>query len=280
MSKQEPKPDSLEALITLAPENTATVFDLLAEGGESVKTIEVKRRTLQPEPPNEKEVARAKARAHQFHSAEEFAAYIKRESSVEESAVVLGDVDSKMVVCVLSEDSPSDRESISFLAKQHPLFDEWEKLLKSEELEVLEFAKFCQKNRRTIVQPDGRELAMIFSQVKMAKTVTVNRGLGKKSLNGVMVQTEIAGKKQDEIVELPDSITIECPVFVGCDPIKIEIDLLVDGSGEDVTVIATAPDLQAKRIEAFEQLIAIIREQSGLLVGLGKIAHREWELVR
>lgn len=279
MSKVDPKPDSLEALITLAPEGTATVFDLLAEGGDNVKTIEVKRRTLQPEPPNEKEVARARARNHQFHSAVEFAEYIKRES-VEIEAIVLGDVDSKTVVCVLDEGDVEDREAISFLAKQHPLFDEWEKLLKSEELEVLEFAKFCQKNRRTIVQPDGRELAMIFSQVKMAKTVTVNRGVGKKSLNGVMVQTEIAGKKQDEIVELPDSITIECPVFVGCDPIKIEIDLLVDGSGEDVTVIATAPDLQAKRIEAFEQLIAIIREQSGLLVGLGKIAHREWELVR
>lgn len=280
MSKQEPKPDSLEALITLAPENTATVFDLLAEGGESVKTIEVKRRTLQPEPPNEKEVARAKARAHQFHSAEEFAAYIKRESSVEESAVVLGDVDSKMVVCVLSEDSPSDRESISFLAKQHPLFDEWEKLLARQEHDVLDFAKFCQKNRRTIVKPDGRELAMLFSQVTMAKTITVNRGLGKKALNGFMVQTDIGGKKQDEVVELPDSITIKCPLFIGCEPIEIDIDLLVDGSGDSVSVIATAPDLLAKRIEAFEQLIETIRDASGLLVGLGKIDHRNWDLVR
>jgi hypothetical protein len=279
MSKQEPKPDSLEALITVAPESTVTVFDLLDEGGEKVKTIEINRRTLQPEPPNEKEVARAKARTHQFHSAPEFAEYIKRES-VETDAIVLGDVDSKLVTCVLDEGNREDRETISFLAKQHPLFDEWEKLLKTEEMEVLEFAKFCQKNRRTIVQPDGLALAMMFSQVKMAKTVTVNRGVGKKALNGVMVQTEIGGKFQDEIVELPNSISIECPVFVGCDPIKIEIDLLVDGSGEDVNVIATAPDLQAKRIEAFEQLIEIIREKSGLLVGLGKIAHREWELVR
>jgi hypothetical protein len=279
MSKQEPKPDSLEALITLAPENTATVFDLLAEGGESVKTIEVKRRTLQPEPPNEREVARAKARAHQFHSAVEYAEYIKRES-VEIDAVVLGDVDSKAVVCVLDEGNSEDRETISFLAKQHPLFDEWEKLLKAEEHDVLDFAKFCQKNRRTIMKPDGRELALLFSQVTMAKTVTVNRGVGKKALNGFMVQTEIGGKKQDEVVELPDSITIKCPLFIGCEPIEIDIDLLVDGSGESVSVIATAPDLMAKRIEAFEQLIAIIREQSGLLVGLGKIAHREWELVR
>jgi hypothetical protein len=280
MSKTEPKPDSLEALITVAPESTVTVFDLLAEGGESVKTIEVKRRTLQPEPPSEKELARARARNHQFHSAKEFAEYISREAEDEEKAVVLGDVDSKIVVCVLDEGDVTDRETISFIAKQHPLFDEWEKLLKAEEHDVLDFAKFCQKNRRTIMKPDGRELALLFSQVTMAKTVTVNRGVGKKALNGFMVQTEIGGKKQDEVVELPDSITIKCPLFIGCEPIEIDIDLLVDGSGESVSVIATAPDLMAKRIEAFEQLIAIIREQSGLLVGLGKIAHREWELVR
>lgn len=280
MSKSEAPPNSLEALITVAPEGLATVFDLMDEGGESVKKIAIERRALQPEPPKEKELARAKARSHQFHDAKAFAEYIAREADDEGATIVLGDVDSKIVICVLDEGDETDRETIAFLAKQHSLFDEWDKLLKEEEHDVLDFAKFCQKNRRTIVKPDGRELAMLFSQVTMAKTITVNRGVGKKALNGFMVQTEIGGKKQDEVVELPDSITIKCPLFIGCEPIEIDIDLLVDGSGDSVSVIATAPDLLAKRIEAFEQLIETIRDASGLLVGLGKISHRDWELVR
>lgn len=279
MSK-ETDPNSLEHLITVAKEGETTVFDLLNEGGESVRAIEISRRQLQPEAKTELAIARAKARQHEFHDASTFAAYIKREASDLELTIVLGDVARRTVVCVLDEDHKFDRETVSFVAKQHPLFDEWEALLRVGEVEVMDFAKLCQKLRRTIVTPDGRELALVFSQVKMAKTITVNRGVGKSALNGVMVHTEIGGKKQDSIVDLPDSITIKAPLFVGTEPIEIEIDLLVDGKGDQVTVTATAPDLEAKRIEAFEQLVATIREQSGLLVGLGSVQHRDWNLVR
>lgn len=275
---------SVESLIRVVPEGQETVFDLLGEGGQSVKTIEVRRRQLQPESPlptREPLIARAEARDHLFHDLATFAAYIKREAEMAESlenAIVLADVEAREIVCVVDESSESDREQFAFVATEHPLFKPWSAIL-NKPIPALEFALHCQRLRRTIVEPDGRELALLFSQIRMAKSITVAQGVGKKAINGVMVELDIAGTKQGQLVELPDSITIETPLFIGSEAIAIEIDLLVAEKNDSVLVYATAPDVEAKQIEAFESIVGQIREQSGLLVGLGHVQHRDWNIV-
>lgn len=272
---------TLEHLIRRVPEGQETVFDMLDEGGESVRTIEIRRRKLQPELPvqmPEPNIARAKARNHIFHDVATFSQYIEREASASDGAIVLADVQARQIVCVLDEDNEDDRESVSFHATDHPLFKPWLGIL-NRAIEATEFALFCQKYRRTIIKPDGRELALLFSQIRMAKTVTVSQGVGKKALNGVMVEIEIAGQKQDTIIDLPDSITINCPLFIGSEPLEIEIDLLVADKNNQVVVYATAPDIEAKQVEAFESIVEKVREDSGLLVGLGQVKHRDWDTV-
>jgi hypothetical protein len=272
---------TLEHLIRRVPEGQETIFDLMAEGGERVRKIEISRRKLQPEAPvqmPEPEVARAKARSHVFHDVATFSRYINRESSAEDCSIVLADVQARQIVCVLHEDEDTDRESVSFAATDHPLFKPWLGML-NKPIDATEFALFCQKYRRTIIQPNGKELALVFSQIRMAKTVTVAQGVGKKALNGVMVEIEIAGQKQDSLIDLPDSITIKCPLFIGSEPLEIEIDLLVAEKNNQVVVYATAPDIEAKQVEAFESIVEKVREDSGLLVGLGQVKHRDWEVV-
>jgi hypothetical protein len=272
---------TLEHLIRRIPEGQETIFDLLDEGGESVRRIEVARRKLQPEPPvqwPEPEKASAKARNHIFQDVETFSQYIAREASATDASIVLADVKDRQIVCVLNEDEEKDRETVSFHATDHPLFLPWLQIL-NRPIDATEFALFCQKYRRTILKPDGRELALLFSQIRMAKQVTVAQGIGKKALNGVMVQIEIAGQKQDSLIDLPDSITISTPLFIGSDPLEIEIDLLVTDKNDQVVVFATAPDIEAKQVEAFESIVEQIRQDSGLLVGLGQVKHRDWDVL-
>jgi hypothetical protein len=271
--------ENVGTIIREIPPGQETILDLLDEGGESVRRIEVSHRQLQPEPPvqlAEAAIARAKARNHVFHDIESFTKYLGREEYSGES-LALADVYSRKIVCVLSEADPEDRETVAFVATDHPLFKPWQGIL-NKAIDATEFAVFCQKYRRTIKRPDGRELALLFSQIRMAKTVTVAQGVGKKSLNGVMIEVDIGGNKQGHVVDLPESITVECPLFIGSESLEIDIDLLVDEKQDRVIVYATAPDIEAKQVEAFESLVQVV-SQSGVLVGLGVIQHREWETV-
>lgn len=276
--------DSLGYLIRKVQEGQETVFDLLNdEDGD--KKIVVTHQRLSPQLPEvipEPPIARAHARCHRFHDVDTFAAYVKRESETQGTTpLILADVDSRTIKAVLDDqpadmhDGVYDREIVDLAAVEHPLFTPWAALL-DRPAPVLEFALFCMRNRRAIVDPDGRELAMVFSQVKMSKAIQMYSGVGKRSLNGVIVDIEIAGEKKGVPVELPETIAIEVPLFVGTSPQRIEIDLLVTNQGEHVVVFSTAADVEAQRIAAFEEMVAKIREATGQLVGLGTIAQRAW----
>lgn len=255
-----------------------TVFDIAEKDG--VRRIEVVRRKALPETRKEDlPLARAQARSHVFHDINAFAAYCERECN-DDSSVGLADVETETITVVLDESLIAGRESVTFAAKIHPLFKPWLNLLGTA-IPVIDFSIFAQKNRRSIKKPDGREVALIFSQIKLAKAVEINRGVGKRALNGVMVHTEIAGSKQDALLELPEEIHLHCPVYLGSAPQDIILDVLVtEGRNEDVVVYLTSPEIEAVRVEAFEGFVKFLQESSnGAVIGLGKIEHKKWETV-
>lgn len=259
-------------------EGHETVFDL-TKSTEDVKRIEIVRQQLAPQLPMqmpEPEIARAKARSHVFNDIDAFSDYLNRNAD-DSNSLVLADVNSRTITAVLNEGDETDREQVTLKAIEHPLFTPWAKLLSSP-TNAVAFALFIMEHRRAL-GPEGREIAMIFSQVKMAKTIQMHSGTGKKSLNGVIVEVEIAGERKGVPVELPETITINLPLFVGTSSQSIEIDLLVTNQGENVIVYATAADVEQQRIKAFEEMVAKIREATDLLVGLGQIGHREWATV-
>jgi len=255
-----------------------TIFDFKEVDG--VRRIEVARQMLPSVIQTEEiPIARADARAHEFHDIESFADYCNRNCNATQS-IALADCEEMQIQTVLDESIERGRETISFHAKTHPLFKCWNDLIHSGAVSVQDFAKFVQQNRRTIAAPDGRECAMMFSQIKLSKTITVQRGTGRKSLNGVMIQTEIAGQKQDMQVDLPEELELCVPVFIGTDPVRIVIDVMVTERREsEVVVIVTCADLQAIKIAAFESFVATFRSRSKTLIGLGRIESTEWEHV-
>ena len=264
-----------ELLSTLI-EGQETVFDLVDALGGSGKRLEVSYRPVQPIQPD---VARALAVDHKFHDTDAFCQYLMRVGS-KETSVVLADVNRRQIVAILDESMRDDRERVTLDALEHPLFTPWSRLLEKP-LPVIDFALFVMQHRRAVLAPDGRDLALMFSQIKMSKAISIFKGVGKKSLNGVLVDVEIAGEKKGVPIELPETITIQVPLFVGTELQAIELDLLVTCvKGDEVVVFITAADVESQRIAAFEAIVDKIREVTGHLVGLGEIHEREWRVVK
>ena len=277
--------DGVGEMLRAVAEGNETVFDIVTsidpETNVGTKRLEVVRRKLMPELPKPfpvPDIARARARNHVFNEVTAFAAYLSRCGGVDTS-LILADVNKQIIEAVLDESGEFDREHVQLQAVPHPLFTPWATLL-NKPIKVMDFSLFIMQNRRAVVQPDGRELAMIFQQIKMSKAVTVNQGAGKKSLNGVMVDVEIAGQKQGMAVELPEDITIHVPLFVGSAPQNVVIDLLVTpGPQDDVLVYCTCADVQSAKMLAFEDMLRQIGDQTEMLVGFGQLDYRDWDTV-
>lgn len=265
----------LKDLVRNVVDGTETVFDVIQEvgdGGETGTRVSVGYKALLPEPLRPVK-ADAQARNHKFHSLDQFSEYLEREACAETS-IVLADFDRRYIVAVLDESDERDRELVSFEAKTHPLFKPWEALI-GKAIPVLEFALHVMQYRNGVEQPDGRELALMFSQIKASKRVVKHVGIGPKSLNGVVVEMKIGSEVKETEVELPESVTIDVPLFLSTDPQQLQLDLLVTERGDgELVVFVTAPELEEVRVKAFEQMVRSVREQTGMCVGLGVIDHR------
>jgi hypothetical protein len=185
---------------------------------------------------------------------------------------------------VIDEESAHGYEVLTFRPQIHPLFAAWEAIL-GKTLPVLEFAKFVMENRRTVAQPDGKELAMLMSQVRVATKIDRAQGKGQRSINGVMIEQTIQGQKHNEYVEFPDTIIIQCPLYVGeRNPLPLEIDISVyatDVEGSNICVHLSAADVLLRKTEAFELMLdAIADSLEDGVTAFGKVGHAEWSYLR
>ncbi len=255
-----------------------TVFDVkeMVDDDGAFQRVSIGIRNLEPII-NQASVDRAKARNHVFHSVNAFTQYLMREG--DESTLVLADVAASKITAVLSEDSEIDREQIHFLAMLHPLFIRWKALL-GRAIPVLEFALFVMKFRSAVLQPKGRELALLFTQIKASKNVTKRVGIGNKSLNGVTVELQIGSEKNSVEVDLPETIRIATPIYLDTDSIEIDLDILVTEQNDQLVVFLTAPAIEELMYKTFQSMVDTIGEKTEFCVGLGQVSQRAWELIR
>lgn len=266
--------DTVANLIRKVTAGNETVFDLRQDG--EVRRVEITNRQLKPELRiEEAPLARDPARSYVFHDLDSFSLFCNRECDIS-SAVVLADVDAQIITAVLDDRSGFEREVVSFVAKIHPLFAPWLAML-NKPIPVLEFALFAQRYRRSILVPNGRDLAMMFAHIKVSKSIEINKGIGSTALNGIMVTTDIAGAKKDVVVDLPEEIHLRCPIFCGTEPQTIELDILVTEVKETIVVYLTSPFLDELRISAFEEMVKTLKEAcTDLLIGMGKANFTPW----
>lgn len=267
--------DAVSGLLRTAVQGKETVFDITEKDG--IRRVEIVRRDALPEtrkePPS---LDRGQKRAHVFHDHMAFARYVAREGVIGET-LVLADANAAEITAILQDFAELQAEKIRMRATHHPLCKPWLEIL-DKPIAVLDFGLFCSRNRRAIAKPDGREVALIFQQIKIAKVVEINRGVGAKALNGVMIQTEISGQTSSSLVEIPETIEIECPIYIGGKPIRVPLDILITDRNDDVVVYVTCPMLAQVKCDAFQLFVEEIQKFLGdeHLVGLGTVILRRW----
>lgn len=262
--------------VALGTENVLQVVRDLTNDSDHV-TVALQNRELLPEALPEPQRSESPPRNHVFYDVAAAAEYLTLYGG--QGTVILADMDGGRMDIVLDEASERGREQLLIKPLPHPLFAEWQATVFDRVMEVNAFAQFVMRHRRYVIEPDGRELALLFSQVTAATSITVNRGGGKKSVNGVLVETTISGNKRNEPVDLPDSITILVPLFVGSDPVELEVDLLVSArDAETIVVYGSAGGAAEARMAAMQQMLDELKESlPNAVIGLGSAQYDEWQ---
>lgn len=261
-------------------ENVLEVVEAMTGDGQKMAVLALQNRQLQPEPPDPPQRRESPRRAHAFHDVEGFAAYLAKYKTAD--TVVLADTAGLAIRAVLDERAKDGFEILVLSPAIHPLFRPWQALLEpdTDPLRIAEFAEFVMTNRRAVVAPDPRELVLMLSQVKASKKITIDRGRGMRSLNGVMIETVIQGQDKTEFVDLPDSLTIRVPLFVRTSPLQIEVDLLALAGDGDVFMRAVSADVDQAKVEAFEEMCQAVAAIEGVVVGTGSPNHCAWDYLK
>jgi len=267
--------------VAVGDENAIEIVEAIAGADGDVKerktTLAMVNRQVRPEPLDMPKRMESPKQAHTFSDVDGFVAFLNKYGK---SPVVLADVPENLIDASLDPVTPDGFEVVILRPVYHPLILPWVGMF-DDPIEATDFAAFVMRHRRSIVEPDGREVALTFAQIRGDVKLQIARGRGNRSVNGVMVETEIQGERKNEPVDLPDTLVIRAPLFVGEDEVEIAVDLLVLADREGrVTVTATSPDLQRRVIETFELMVGRISESiDDAIIGRGMISFKDWTRV-
>lgn len=255
-----------------------TVFEVAKDG----KSLTVEQRKLLPEEPRAPLRAESPPRAHEFLSARSLADYLARYGS--KRTVVFADPGEEEIHAVIDEEAKDGFQVVSMKPKVHPLWQPWLDAA-GQAHEIKDFARFVLENRRAILSPDGRELALTLSQVRASVSVEIMAGRGRNSVNGIVVRSRVqSGQEQSDLVDLPDTLTVRVPLFVDTQPKDVEVDLCVEATADGgVSVLVTAGTVEEARVRAFEEMVAQIREGTaalGAVLTFGQPKHAAWSYLR
>ena len=269
----------VQELIDTVRVGETTTLDVVADG--AARKLVVEQRKLLGEAPRAPVRAESPARDHTFLTAESLRDYLVRYGS--ENTVVYADPKGQVIVAVLDERQEHGLELVRMTPEIHPQWAPWAELLESDALDSKEFAAFLMKNHRSVL--GGRAVAHRLSQLRATVTVEVQRGRGKTAMNGLTVTTKIqGGTNQVDEVEIPETITVEVPLYVRTPPVKVEVDLCVEATGDGVvSVEASAANLAEARVAAFEGMVAVIAAgcaEKKATMTFGRPRHVDWKYLR
>ena len=261
----------------IGPDETSieVVRDLEKEG---ITTLKVKREPL-PLPTLE----RTPRRTHELHTVEAAIDYIRRYGG--ERTVVLGDIQRMTIAITLDETQErGGRETLYLRPELHPEFSAWEGMTQNA-TRVSDFALFVLRHRSVVIEPDARHLAAVFSQIRVSKKVESRyAGVGKETVNGVMVTIKVGAGEETHPLDVPEIIVINTPIFINDEPETVSFDVIIDGRNDEPLIFLSAPDMIIRKLAAFGDMLDSILGTGGMpegmVVGLGKPQTQCWDIVR
>lgn len=220
---------------------------------------------------------------HLFHTVQGFAKYIEEYGS--KDTVVLIDTPNKRVAAVIDEIAKEGHEVCQLKPETHPMFVEWEELLKQKNVVLDEFVEFLMVHKKQIVDPDPQQLILALSQVRASVSTTIHKGrvTQNHALNGILCKTSVDGGVDEgtgEIVSLPDAVQVESSIFVGDDVVKVTIDLLIKPVGDNILVRVSSPDLAEVVLARFQVMSDEIVKKCKGMVAYGQVCFADWRYVQ
>lgn len=186
------------------------------------------------------------------------------------------------MAAILDETATTGFEVIRLDPMLHPLFQPWHAAI-GRVMKVSSFVEFLRINRKSIIEPDGKSLVMMLSQLKIAKNYEIYDGSGKESVNGVVVRLNIGGKEQSNLVSIPETIRISVPLFVDSKAKDIEIDLTLGHNEQDGAVVkVSSADVLVQLVAEFTEMLTQIDFDLGntATIAMGSPSHANWEVLR
>lgn len=259
-----------DALIKPKDTTVLEVARILTPEGEPLGTrLEI----VQKEP--DPVLARSAQAAHWFFDVDTFTHYLNQ-YAVSGQCLVLADQKALHVSAVLDETATlGGRQVVTYKLLTHPLFAPWEAVIGTP-MTLDALIKMLRVHRRSVL--NGKEILFDLSQIRASEEVTVHKGTGRRALNGLLVKTDIKGAKGEELVELPESIALTLPLFVGSPATTIELDLLLQVRKGEVTAVLTNGDLQVVRLQEFDRVVEQVRSGVTIeaVIGLGSVVTAPW----
>lgn len=229
--------------------------------------------------------AESPARAHTFHEAEGFVAFLMKNKTA--NMVILADVDSRAAAAVLDDSAEKGFENITLKPAFHPRFKMLlETILydQGNEQRITRFAKRVMMCKDIIVAADnldGKQLAMQMMQITVSHNITACAGEGVTATNGIMCESKLKSGIGTSTIELPETITVKTPIFINTEPVEFAVELLITAGGPETppSVIAMSPQMEEKIGEVFEKLLEPIKEIEDAIVSYGRLNTAGWRYI-
>lgn len=293
--EQGKEQNTVEQLVETAEPGIRTTLALAdaldADGKKAGRRLIIERHRMIDDPPRAPERAATERREHVFASVGTFIDYLTKYRTPD--TVVLasvgghdndGNEQAVVMTATLDEKAAHGVEVVECIPRLHPMFAPWHGML-GRRVTLADFLVFIRANRKAVVEPDGREFVRALSQVTAATSITLHQGKGRDSLNGILVRTRVQGQDATGTVDLPESVTIQLPVFVDEGPVKASVDLYlsVTGGGDGVAVELSSADLNAMMQEAIDAMVERVRDTFGAgneaVVGYGAPQWAPWKVL-
>lgn len=233
--------------------------------------------TLKEDPKPEPRRAESLARAHKLNDVAGLVAYLDRYATG--NTVVMACQAQNTIYVVIDETVKTGREVVTVQPIIHPLWAPW-RTANGHQMDVDAFLMLLRSHRRTVVAPDSRDLILALSQIEAKTEITLHKGKGKKCLNGLLVRTEIQGTKHEEVVELPETLTLRVPLFVSRKAVDVEVDVTITADPEHSSIhVLLTTDVARLEIEEFDRMLADCADAlktKKIVFALGAASYTPW----
>lgn len=220
----------------------------------------------------------SKRRNHSFHTLAGFKDYLGKYAT--ENTVVFANVPAMVVSAVIDEAAEKGVEQIELKPQIHPRFQPWHELIEGGTyVPVDKFAEFVLTHRKGIKSPEGLSLSLAFQQVLASQKTEIQQGSGRTAVNGIVCTTTIQGESQGTPVELPEVIKLEMSLFVGTDPVVIDVDVLLVLRNHEVSVKLTSADITDEKLKLFDVWQAELDGIDKVLVTSGSPCRGSWNYI-